>query len=112
MLHPQRFPICGPAQSSREGFSSLLAARPMRRFSGILPLHGPAHKKSRIPALTAELPLFLSAHLSMYQHVFNKDPIPSGRILHQHMCNGSDQFAVLNDWASAHPLNDPSCGHK
>ena len=31
-------------QSSREGLSSLLAARPVRRTSGIIPLHGSAHK--------------------------------------------------------------------
>jgi len=33
-------------QSGKEDSSSLLAARPMRRFSGKLPLHGAAHKKA------------------------------------------------------------------
>lgn len=35
-------------QSSRDAFA-LLAVRSVRHFSGILPLHGPAHKKSNRP---------------------------------------------------------------
>ena len=35
-------------KSSREDFS-LLAARPVRRFSDIFPLHGPVHIKTESP---------------------------------------------------------------
>ncbi len=36
-------PVCNRVG---EDFCPLLAARPVRHFSGILPLHGPAHKKA------------------------------------------------------------------
>ena len=45
----------------------------------------------------------LSNHLSCrIQHILNKDPIPSRRIIHQHMDDRANQFTVLNDWRTAH----------
>ena len=34
------------------------------------------------------------------QHVFNKDAISGGRIVHKDMGDGADEFAVLDDWTS------------
>lgn len=46
-LEKQTHGYAGMSQPVREDSSSLTAARPARRFSGILPLHGSAHIKHR-----------------------------------------------------------------
>ena len=45
----------------------------------------------------------------MSEHLLDEDSIPSCGILHQHVSYRPHQLAVLNDGASAHPLNDPAC---
>ena len=42
------------------------------------------------------------------QHVFNKNPIPSGAVLHKDMGDCSDEFPVLNNGCTAHALDDTS----
>ena len=37
-----------------------------------------------------------------FQHVFDKDPVPSGRIIDQNVGHGAHQLAVLNNWTAAH----------
>ena len=40
----------------------------------------------------------VSLHLRRrIQHVFNKDAVAGGRIVHKDMSNGADEFAVLNN---------------
>ena len=36
------------------------------------------------------------------QHVINKNPIPSRRVIDQNVCNRADQLPILNDRAAAH----------
>ena len=49
----------------------------------------------------------LSNHLSCrLQHILDKYPIPSRRIIHQHMGDGAHQFAILYDGTAAHPPHD------
>ena len=42
----------------------------------------------------------------MLQHILNKYPIPSGRILHKHMRHRPDQLPILYNRRSRHALND------
>ena len=36
------------------------------------------------------------------QHILDENPVTPGRIIHQHMGNGTDQFAILDNGATAH----------
>ena len=36
------------------------------------------------------------------QHIFYKNPVASGRIIHQHMGHGTDEFPILNNRTAAH----------
>ena len=40
------------------------------------------------------------------QHIFDKNPVTPCWIIHQHMGHSSYQFAVLNNRAAAHALDD------
>jgi len=40
--------------------------------------------------------------LRCFQHILYKYPVPSRRIIHQNVCYGTNQFAVLNDRRPAH----------
>ena len=42
----------------------------------------------------------LSARHRVY-HILDKDPVPRGRIVDQHVGDRTDELAVLNDWAAA-----------
>ena len=42
---------------------------------------------------------FLSRRI---QHIFNKDPVSSRRVIHQHVGHRTHQFPVLNDRTAAH----------
>ena len=46
----------------------------------------------------------------MFQHIFDKNTIAFLRILHKHMSYRSNDLVILDDWASAHPLDDSSGG--
>ena len=48
----------------------------------------------------------ISCSLSMLQHIFNKYPIPFRGILYQHMGNGANDFSVLDNRRTTHPLDD------
>ena len=52
-------------KSSREDFP-LLAARPVRRLSGIVPLHGAVHKKCRISCFPRSKPAFRQSPAFLY----------------------------------------------
>ena len=39
---------------------------------------------------------------SRIQHIFNENPVPSCRVIHQHVGHRTHQFAVLNNGAAAH----------
>ena len=43
------------------------------------------------------------------QHILNKNPIPSRRIIYQHMRHRSNELPILNDRAAAHALHDAAC---
>jgi len=40
------------------------------------------------------------------QHRLNRNSVPARRIVHEHMRNRADNIIILNDRASAHPLNN------
>ncbi len=47
--------------------------------------------------------LFYSQSLcSCVQHIFNENSVTGSRVIDQHMGDGADQFAVLDDGAAAH----------
>ena len=72
------FILCARVQSSR-GDSPLLAAPPMRRFSGILPLHGAAHKKDAGPGFIRNqrlfYPVFLFYFITFTEAPFSNSPM-------------------------------------
>ncbi len=41
------------------------------------------------------------------KHIFNKNPITAGRVIHQHVGDGADEFAVLQNGAARHSLDNP-----
>ena len=43
------------------------------------------------------------------QHIFNENPIPSRRVIHQNVRHRPHQLAVLNNGTAAHTLYDSSC---
>ena len=42
---------------------------------------------------------------SRVQHIFDENPIPSRRIIHQHMGDSAHQFPVLNNGTAVHALD-------
>ena len=44
------------------------------------------------------------------QHIFNKDPVSPGGVIHQHMSHSAYQLAILNNGAAAHALDDAAGG--
>ena len=63
---PQTITRC-KSKSSREEISSPLACSALRRISGILPLHGPAHKKIAGKPVLKTFPLFVTQHAQSIQ---------------------------------------------
>ena len=45
---------------------------------------------------------------SMRKHIFNKYPVAFGGVLDEDVGDGADEFAVLDDGAAAHALDDAS----
>ena len=41
-----------------------------------------------------------------FQHILNKNPVASRRVIHQHMSHRTNQLPILNDRTAAHPLHD------
>ena len=44
------------------------------------------------------------------QHVFNEDAVAAGGVVDQHVGDGADQVAVLDNGTSAHALDDAAGG--
>ena len=59
--------------------------------------------------LPATFFLLLSAQTLMLQHILYKNPIPFWGVLHKHMGDRPNDFPVLDNGASAHPLHNPTC---
>ncbi len=76
---PDLFPLDACRNRVGECPSPLLAAHPMRRLSGILPLHGAAHKNRRLnnPKLVQPPIRFISLFLIRQQFTLNQTYIPS-----------------------------------
>ncbi len=66
----------------------------------------PLVKKRLTQASLHRLFLLLSSLDSMLQHIFNKNPIPPGRVIYQHMCDSTDNLSLLDNGAAAHTLDD------
>ena len=46
---------------------------------------------------------------SMLQHIFNKNSIPLGRVIYQHMGYRTDNLSILDNWTAAHSLYNTAC---
>ena len=63
------------------------------------------HRHVTIPpsALRADTSLYTREAVgSGVQHIFNKNAIAGGRIVHKNMGNGADELAVLDDETAGH----------
>ena len=62
----------------------------------------PLVKKRLIQVNLYRLFLLLSSLDSMLQHIFNKNPIPPGRVIDKYMCHRTYYLPILNDGRAAH----------
>ena len=60
---------------------------------------GKTRNKEREMDRDISAPIHLSRRI---QHIFDKNPVASGRIIYKDMGHRSDEFSILNNWAAAH----------
>ena len=60
--------------------------------------------------MTGEFLPLSNDSLCCFQHIFYKDSVASGWVIHQHMGHRAHQLPILNDRTAAHALDDAAGG--